>query len=337
MSTEEKIKQAFERQAGRAGDHRRVLAGVRKATSRKRRIGAVGVTVITAGVAAAILLPIVVFPGREQPTDPDTVMAEPIHPKPAEHASAGTPVLKYHPGWLPDGAYERDRYSRPDGYLARTWRVSGGSGPDKATVTLALDKTATQSHTPGTNTVDVNGTPALLSSPDAAKADVRAMVSWPAAPDQLLVVRVDSVPNARQTALMIARSVRADGDAAFERPLSFDWLPPNTRLGNILVSGRSQSDFTALVETRDDARPAGQRALTAQVGGRRPDGGVAVTVRGGQGRYVPVNGDKFGDLYVELTPGRWLVVSGPLSQQDLVRVADGIRIGPLTFPWLGTR
>lgn len=330
MSTEEKIKQAFERQAGRAGDHRKVLAEVRRVTS-KRRVGGVGISLITIGVAAAVVTPVLLFSG-EQPTGTgpantvETTLPEPAIPrKPAEHAGEGVAVLTYQPSWLPDGAYEFDRESRPDGTLARTWRIPDSPSGEQFLVRIAADNQPMVPDRAGT--VDINGIPGT-----AEISGQHALVTWMAEPGQRLSIEVNAPSDVRDTALRIARSVKPDGDAAFEQPLSFDWLPQHIQPGGWRVQGSRPNDLDVSADTTGGPRDRVVAAIRAD----KPNGGTPVTVRGKQGVAVRA-ADTSLFVCVELEPGRWLQVGGSFPQKDLVKVADTIRIGPLSYPWLGTR
>ncbi|RSM67800.1 hypothetical protein DMH04_48085 [Kibdelosporangium aridum] len=332
MSTEEMIKQAFERQAGRAGDHRKVLAEVRKATA-KRRIGGWGIGLISIGVAAAVATPIVLSsagqPNTAAPADPSvtTLPAAPVPPKPAEQAGEGVTVLQYQPGWLPDGAYEIGRLSAGDGALSRTWELPGGETNERRTVQLVLSQAPMPAEG---RPVDINGIPGKLVTDSES-----ATVAWLAEPGQRLAVTVPGKDNVGDVALRIARSVKPDGDAAFVWPLEFTWLPQNMQPSGfgVLGTGLKYVDVDASAHPLPETQ--GENGISVNVFTLRPPTsppeGTPVTVRGKQGVV------RSGMVYVEFELGRALRVSGPLSQEDLVRIADGIRIGPLNYPWIGTR
>src|SRR5689334_19840758 len=125
MSTEDMIKEAFQRQAERAPDHMRVLTRV-MATPARRRSRAVLYTLIGARVAVAVAVPILLVrapvspPADSPPTGPTT--PPPSAPVPGE-------VMSFQPGYLPDGLVESEREILPDGSLRRRWTGPAGS-PD---------------------------------------------------------------------------------------------------------------------------------------------------------------------------------------------------------------
>lgn len=331
MSTEEKIKQAFERQAGRAGDHRKVLAEVRKATA-KRRIGGWGTGLISIGVAAAVATPIILVstgqPHVAVPADPtvSTLPAAPVPPKPAEHASEGATVLQYQPGWLPEGSYENARAFHGQGMLTRTWVLPDSETTRQRELMLAVDQLSMPAQG---RTVDINGIPGMLVTDHQ-----NTVVAWMAEPGQRISLTIMGTDEVTNIALRVARSVKPDGDAAFVWPLEFTWLPQHLQPSGFSVFGTNpeQVDVGATAQT---IPPTLQQGVSVNIRSRDPrEGpprGEPVTVRGKQGLFIS------GELSVELEPGRWLEVRGPLSQQDLVNIADGIRIGPLRYPWIGTR
>jgi hypothetical protein len=353
MSTEEMIKQAFDKQAGQAGDHRDVLAEVARRTSSRRRVGPLGITLLTAGVAAAVVTPVVLFSGGGlgQPVsnDPGASAVVPAQPSAAETVPSGTPVLKYQPGWLPDGAKEYHRMSDPDGSLMRTWKLPGTGVPDGGpTVTLTLAKATglpDRPDYPGEIVpVDINGVPGqLLNHGSGAKsAGEQAFVEWMAAPGERLTVNVDHVANVNDVVLRIVRSIRPDGNAAIIRNVSFDWLPVDMTEGAFSVRGTSPADYFLLADTTLAPRAQGQKRVTAQIdkdkpGSATPGTGTAVTVRGKQGVYIAGTGP-YGEVWVELTNGLWLEVSGPAAKADLVKVADTMKISlDVKYPWIGQR
>ncbi|RSM63840.1 hypothetical protein DMH04_52460 [Kibdelosporangium aridum] len=136
--------------------------------------------------------------------------------------------------------------------------------------------------------------------------------------------------------LRIARSVKTDGNAEFEWPLSFEWLPQRMQPSGFNISGSNPSDVDVSATAEPSTPPQEQEAIWVDIGALdEPPEGEPVTVRGRQGVFIP--GDSSNEIDVELEPGRWLRVSGPLAKQDLVKVTESIEIGPLNFPWLGTR
>jgi hypothetical protein len=354
MSTEEMIKQAFDKQAGEAGDHRRVLAEVARRTSSRRRVGAWGIALLTAGVAAAVVTPVVLFSGGGlgQPVqnDPGASAVVPAQPSATETVPPGAPVLTYQPSWLPSGATEFHRMSEPDGTLMRTWNLPGTAAPDGGpTVTLTSAKATGLPDRPDYPgeiiPVDINGVPGQLLGHDSNKeksVGEQAFVEWMAAPGERLTVSVDYVANVRDVVVRIARSIRPDGKAAFVQNVRFGWLPVDMTEGAFSIRGTSPSDIFVVADTALAPRAQGQKRVTAQIdkdkpGSATPGDGTPVTVRGKQGVYIASTGP-YGEVWVELANGLWLEVSGPAAKADLVKVADTMKINlDVKYPWLGQR
>ncbi|ONI80977.1 hypothetical protein ALI144C_20620 [Actinosynnema sp. ALI-1.44] len=334
MNTEELIKQAFTRQAESAGDHREVLTEVYKATAR-RRIGGWTIGLISAGVAAVVVAPIVLFSGGRPdgaaPAD-STATTLPLPPAPkdsAKHAGEDVIMLRYQPSWLPEGAYESGRSFAGRGSLARTWNLPGGGEGRHKSVTLSL---VNQAPLPAEGkTVDINGVTGKV-----VTDHLTTFVAWMPTPGERLSVSILGTGDVTETVLRIARSVNHDGNAEYEWPLAFDWLPNQAQPSGFNISGSSPNDVDVSVSADFTTQPHGQDAIWADIGPLpEPPEGESVTVRGKQGFFIP--GESSGEIDVELEPNRWLRVSGPLSREDLVKVVDSIKIGPLHYPWLGTR
>jgi hypothetical protein len=342
MSTEELIKQAFDKQADRAGDHRRVLAEVTRRTSSRRRIGALRIALLTVGVAAAVATPVVLFTGGEEP-----VSVEPAVPgsRPADVVPPGTPVLKYVPGWLPDEMVEDLREVLLDGSLVRGWSVPGtGKGTDNGggqEIELKFEKSSklrTGGGFDGAEAVDINGNQGQVTPVRGAQR--QGVVEWLVGDEGKLTLKVLGLPDARQIALSIARSVRADSDAAFVRTVTFGWLPAGFSPGSYSVRGTSKPYVIA--ETMLDGSVQSHYGVVAQISPDKPatdipGPGVEVTVRGKRGVYLTKDDPLFvGEVLVELKPGQWLQVRGSLGKDDLVKVADGLTLmHDPKFPWLG--
>lgn len=278
-----------------------------------RQAGLIGV-----GVAAAVVTPIVLLPGG-QPTEAAA----------AGHVGEAVAVLRYQPSWLPDGAYESGRSFAGQGSLARTWHLPGGEGGRQRSATLS---SVDQAPLPAEGrTVDINGVTGKL-----VKDHLMTFVAWIPEPGRRLSVSILATGDVTETVLRIARSVKPDGNAEFEWPLSFEWLPQQMRPSGFTISGSNPRDVDVSA-TADPSPPSEeQEAIWVDIGSlaELPDG-EPVTVRGKQGVFMP--GDSSSEIDVELEPGRWLRVSGPLSKQDLIRLTDSIKVGPLDYPWLGTR
>jgi hypothetical protein len=163
-----------------------------------------------------------------------------------------------------------------------------------------------------------------------------------AAPGERLTVSVDFVPKVQEVVLRIARSFRPDGTAAVVRNASFGWLPVDMTEGAFSVRGTTPADYSVVADTALAPRAQGQKRVTAQIdrdkpGSATPGSGTPVTVRGKQGVYIATS-DAYGEVWVELTNGLWLEVSGPAAKADLVKVADTMKISlDVKYSWIGQR
>jgi hypothetical protein len=346
VNSEEMIKHAFEQQAGRAGDHRAVLAEVTRRTSARRRGGALGITLITAGVAAAVVTPVVLFSGGAQPTTTDPAASAQI---PATStAELRTSLLTYQPTWLPDGLVETGRHFTEDMTFSRTWCTPGApeGGGNTPKIDFAITKQAAlpqrDNFPAGIENIDINGKPGHILGQNHAKPEFpQALVEWMVAPGHLATISVDGMQNVDEIALRMARSVQNDAKVPFVRSIAFGWLPSNMTQGMFSVRGTSPSDVWILADTEMDKQSrATQKRVSVQIDRDKPgDNGTPTTVRGKQGIYIPsTEHPGYGEIWVPLGDDKWLEVSGELSQADLIKVADTLVISDKAeFPWIGRR
>ncbi|MEV4317024.1 hypothetical protein [Actinocrispum sp. NPDC049592] len=318
MSTEELIKDAFRRQAGRAPDHMRVLTRVLARTA-KRRSRALLYSLIGAGVAVAVAVPIVLVRAP---------VALPVGPAPAVRTTSPAKplpgeVMPFQLGYLPDRLVESEREVLADGSLRRTWDGPPGSPH------LVFERS-------GPNVVHGSHTPVVVQISAGVEGfftgdDTQAELVW--APDGRtpLYLMSRSLPGARDELVKLARSVRPDGVTVIPAPVRFGWLPEDAK-GTAPQSVSGTADHWDVRVTS-----SGRRTVGVQITTRPPQmPGMGVVVRGKQGRIGP-NPEAPNALVVEYDTGRWLIVSG-LAPDELVRVAGTLEISDgLSFPWLGRR
>jgi hypothetical protein len=311
--TETLIRESLDRLAARAPDGH----AVRDALARHRDRRA---PVRLALVAAAVVVVVagVVF-GTQAFTTADLAPA------------AGRPVLGYSPGWLPGGFTEQYREGGPGtAPQVRRWFA----GP--AEVTLSAYSTADPQWSQTAlriasvrDQVLVHGRVAMLTG-DTGSA---ALLTWLADDDHVLTALVSGVPDAKAVAQRVADSVTAD-PVGVHGELRFGPLPAGLAERSAAVRGTGPGDGS----TELTAAAPNQSVVRAAVGAGSPgvNGAAPVTVRGGQGFFLAPKHGEDAMVAVRLPSGRWLTVSGPRPEAELVAVADGVRLDPAPdYRWLG--
>jgi hypothetical protein len=335
--TEDLIKDALVRQAGRAPSSERVLAGLRPPVSQSRR------PMVLAAVAAVVIAIAVGIPFVLKPAEPAAPTTFPAV------ASAGS-NLKYGATWLPDGFRERFRASDSAGWgQVRNWT----NGP--MIISLGVNSTrnpmwtdAAASIESGYDKTDIGGVTASYS-----RIDGGANLTWMPEPGTVLLLTLRGVPDMRTVAVGVAGSVRPDGVSPVSAGLEFGRLPAGLASTGSQVGGVSPDTGEGKI-----AASGGSTTLTAslsRVPVPKQSMGQPVMVRGRQGGYVaPIKGfDGYSDgvLSVELDGGRWLVLRSPqiisaggeqlptpLGSADLVSIADSLTISATSdHSWIGTR
>ncbi|MCG8917037.1 hypothetical protein L6E12_14685 [Actinokineospora sp. PR83] len=303
------IRAVFEEQADRAPD----VAGLRAALTPRRGPRQWAIPAVAAAVVAVVLgfgvwsRPEAVLPAAYVPPDAPTLAVD----------------MEYRPTVLPPGFAEGHRMvDLAEGSWSRTWLndtkwiVLGGR---------EVEPSATAATDPVTAPVE-----------DIPQG--RPRITWRPRPDyELTLVVLGDVPDALLVARTAAASVVADPGAGLTVPAQFGWLPDDLMRGMVQVgpgtrgSMRDEAVYLTSVTAGFDERPV-TAVITRDspvLHGERTE----VTVRGLPGSItpeVPYVSDRA--LTARLADGRWLQIRGGVADTDLVRIADGMRIGP-DQPW----
>jgi hypothetical protein len=349
--TEQLLRDVFAEQADRAPSGAPILAVLDRPPSRSRRpmlivAGAAGVAVIAAGV------PIALNTGGSSDNGPPGATSDPptsvlVQAPP----NAQNQKLKYTAGWLPEGVTERARSSRFDAVnQSRVWAKEPVQGlvPDVGLATSWVQLTLGDFDAPAGEKVDINGHEGVLFNSGPTWTDL----AWSPAEREILVLRVLQVPNAKEAAVRIARSVRADGASEVTAGLSFSpELPPEVPLRSAAVYGDGITEISA---------SAGERTETVRVRLTRSTpggtvGGIPIGVGSRQGLYVASqpSGDDSGytDAYlsVKLDEKTWLEMSVTpamdagkntsairLSKDQMLMILDRVVAIPgQDYSWMG--
>jgi hypothetical protein len=325
--TEALLRDGLSRLATRAPAGNEVRNALARAESTRRRPVA-----LMLAVAAAVMVVAVGAPAVVHGLTSDS---------PADNASAAMPanglVLQFRPGWLPDGFTEQYREVGPGSRTQiRRWR-QGQVG--SAEVTLATFS-AQDPDWSGTalkiatlpDQIIVGGRVGMVSD----ETPTSAVLTWMPNSSQVLQLKLSGVPGARDAGQRIADSVRA-GVTPLRSELEFGPLPPGLTQMSSLTEGLSPADGDSGVEASTTARPT-VIALRADISPRAPQlqNAADVVVRGRTGHYLPSIKPDDPAVAVQLASGRWLVVSGALTQSELVAVADGVAVDPSPdYSWIG--
>jgi len=356
--TEDKIREALFAIADRAPHPVRVSAGLadRRRAHRQRRAlllaGAAGAVAVTAGGAAALT--------RLRSTGPDTGIVPPGGATPSPSASPTPPPgtlltpspepsprggntfvpMKYRPTWLPEGLGEIERsvtVSGGDPYDQRRAWQAGASGTNVYLDTASTKRQSVKGWKPAT----VQGHRGWTKT-DESMNYRGASVIWQDDVGVWFSVLLNAGPDddASEVAMTIAESVVPDGVTGCEVFLSFGWLPEGLRggaqrLGYSTGFGAWSADFWT---GGHDGMDVGVW-IGPEVDLQAPSD--PVTVRGRRGKKVwftyPSGGkNDGGKVFVDLGPVGLSLSSfskNPVSLDDLVRIADDMRIGP--DPYLG--
>ncbi|WP_103351476.1 hypothetical protein [Amycolatopsis sp. CA-128772] len=314
--TETLVRDSLERLAARAPDGHAVRdalarAGRQRRPSTRLALVAAAVVVLVAGVVA----------GTQLLTRPDLTPA------------AGRPVLAYSPEWLPDGFTEQYREGGP-GLLPQVRRWFAGP----ASITLQTYPTADPEWSQAAlkiaalrDQIVVHGRVAMVTGADSA-----ARLTWLADDEHVVVASLTGVPDARAVAQRIADAVAAD-PVGVRGELRFGPLPTGLAERSAAVRGTGPADAITELTAADPARPS-VAVVTATAGASSPglSGAAPVTVRGGEGYFVAPGTGRDATVAVRLPSGRWLTVSGPRPEAELIAVANGVQLDPAPdYGWLG--
>ncbi|HLL65252.1 MAG TPA: hypothetical protein VK453_05840 [Micromonosporaceae bacterium] len=285
-------------------------------------------------------------------------------------------ALDFHPTWLPAGLAERSRFvpltdpvgtgagpsagTEPVRGVQRIWtRNPVGAndqtrGPRIGMSILTLPDGKSPFGTEGTP-IDINGHAGRYV--DAGAEADKAYLHWKVDADTVISVDQHDLGLTREQLARVARSVRPVATAV-QVPLRAGWLPAGLRAEYAIVSGDSPAVWSAQLagtapqtggaagkdkaslESKQEPRSVDLVLGTAAVD---VPGGEAITVQGRPARYSPTD-DQGAPIVVVDLGGRWLTVrgpgrvTGPISREDLIRVAEHAEVAPQPdVSWIGTR
>ncbi|MET8848797.1 hypothetical protein [Amycolatopsis sp. NPDC004625] len=314
--TETLIRESLDRLAARAPDGHAVRDALARAGRRRRPATRLAL------VAAAVVLVVVgVVAGTQLLTRPDLEPA------------ASRPVLAFGPEWLPDGFTEQYREGGP-GITPQVRRWFAGP----ASITLQTYSTADPEWSQTAlkiaaikDQVLVRGRVAMVTGGGDA-----AQLTWLADDEHVLVAALTGVPDARAVAERVAGAVAAE-PVGVRGELRFGPLPGGLAERSAAVRGTGPADAATVLTAADPARPSAA-AVSVTAGPASPgvSGAASVTVRGGEGFFVPPVNGRDATVAVRLPSGRWLTVSGSRPEAELIAVANGVQLDPAPdYRWLG--
>ncbi|HET6704755.1 hypothetical protein [Amycolatopsis sp.] len=314
--TETLIRESLDRLAARAPDGQAVHEALARA-GRERRPS----TRLALVAAAVVVLVVGVVAGTQLLTRPDLVPA------------ASRPVLGYSPEWLPGGFTEQYREGGP-GITPQIRRWLAGP----ASITLLAYSTDDPEWSQAAlkiaalkDQVVVNGRVGMVTGSGST-----AQLTWLADDKHVLCASLAGIPGAREVAQRIAGSVAA-APVGVRGELRFGPLPPGLAERSAAVRGTGPGDASTELTAADPARPS-VPVVRVAVGAGSPGltGATPVTVRGGPGFFVAQQNGWDAVVATRLPSGRWLTVSGPRPQAELVAVANGVQLDPAPdYGWLG--
>jgi len=274
--------------------------------------------------------------------------------EPAPPAQPGPPteplsLLRYEPGWLPDGMTEQLRHLDGLGY-DRTWRNG------TAEVKLAVhpvgdpDDLVPRFLEHPENRVDLGRLGEGFSQRPVNPNDPAALM-WTVGRDNLVLVLHD-VPNATEVARQIATSMREDGTEVLKEAIH---VAPDLRAAQTAADmaerrwrGTSPTDWAVEYELVRVSRVTVVRLTPTS-----PDttGGQAVRARGVEATYVPPrqqDGGTTDPLLVVPVAAGFLTIGGKssvatsaqvadLPLEKLVDIANTTVVDDVDVSWFGTR
>jgi hypothetical protein len=260
-------------------------------------------------------------------------------------------VLRYSPGWVPDGVVERQRVADPaKRTLRRSWWPVGQEPYYPNSVTFVVDSEPYETSAfEKSEPVSVNGVRGALITRtyrirEQEKADYGkenaavAKVAWSPEWGVELVVSVVGIGNESESALRMARSVVRDLTTNFAESIAF---PSDRRVTGMTVDGRSPADWHAYFEVSGSPRlpPYGpNRGSAVQIGpGECDRTGTPLPIRGRTGYLLfgpstPKGGGSA--VSVPLADGRCLTVTGMDSAEN-IQIAGEVTVPPTVYEWLG--
>lgn len=364
---EDLIRDAQERQANRAVHPDRIRAGLparRRRVVRQRRLGMVAVCAAVAGAAAVVTVPTVLLNhGREDGATvagaPAPGQASPSAVRPSQQPTPPTiaPVaLGYTVGSPPAGLLERSRSASSGNSLnpalqTRMWSaqpVDEYGDLKGSRLVLYAQQTTGSGQVSGVTPITVGGKAGWY---DGIDAPDKSSVSWKADAGTLLILEQHGLNLSRTALIGIAESVRPDS-ATLAPVATFGWLPGTFSVQDVALAANSNTSWRGDIdlESTSGQDPHGRSlagaSLFVDVGTSSTETGTGepVTVRGRTGRLItdPATAPEPRlTVVVDLGDGTWLTVSAvypvtaPVSRDDLLHVAEALRIAPPDLSWVG--
>ncbi|MEJ3749084.1 hypothetical protein WEI85_38195 [Actinomycetes bacterium KLBMP 9797] len=363
MNEDDMIRAALTTIADRAPNPGRLAARLTapERVDRRRRnllmvTGAAAATTAVAGVGGAALLSrrgSGLAPGGALGTSPESTPGGEPTPRPGNRRVP----MRYRTTWLPDGFIENSRRvtvrGPAPGAQMRSWTRRTMPPRHKGDATAAHDGVAyglihlglSAAGVSGTNrrATTVNGKPAWV----ATDPQMVPQVVWQPEPGVYLALSVvHGLGDQIEVASRMASSVVADTSGGCEVSLDFGWLPPGRD------SARQQAEISGTPDGWEQTitvlTGSGNPSVTATLRPAQPaaSGGQPATLRGRSGlilvgadRYAgswaQVDFDNGRQLWVNLSPAD-LGHQPATTREDLVRIVDELRIGPVPYTgWLG--
>jgi hypothetical protein len=370
--TDDNIREALLRVADRAPHPINVTAAIadRSRAHRQRRAlltagAAAGVAAVAATAVSAVTL---TRPrgGASTAAGPTTAAGQSTppgtlpSPEPAPRVGNSWTAMKYRPTWLPENVGEVSRRvtvsgAKP-GRQSRTWQVRDStrganvvleSGPPSYFDVKGWQPT-TVGGAEGWVETEVSGKGEAASKAAKAKgapAPSRPAVSmsrlvWKASAGEWLgvIAIIRGGNDAAAVARRVAESVVPDGATGCELFLSFGWLPEGAG-GELAYEVMSmEGTWSATLTLDGGGHGIFVDATVSEETGALPDT-ERVTLRGRTGEVRMLGRKSSGQAHVAIGHGRGMVVSfqdygsHDVSQADLVRIVDELRVGP--NPYLG--
>jgi hypothetical protein len=258
--------------------------------------------------------------------------------------------LRYRPTWLPPGLAERSRngwagseadpVDGPAVHRIWTARPIGAAGEAKG-ARVSFDVRAVV----GPDDFQRNGgKPVTVRGGTGYYHDAgeKSYLEWRIDGERIASVSQHGLGLTERQLTRVADSVRPDTGRHLP-PLRFDRLPRGTAALSLEITGNSASSWRSRTEVGMPAPGGGSSVLSVEYGTSTSatGGGERLTVGGRPARLVTrilPGGGQLRYLVVELPSRRLLtVVSEYLDREQLVTVAEGVRVTEPDLSWLGGR
>jgi hypothetical protein len=324
--TEALLRDGLARLASRAPDANEVLDALSRAKAPRRRPATLLVAAAAAVVIVAVGVPMIVHSLGEDSPSADT----------SATAQVNWQVLQFHPTWLPDGFTEQYREVSPGSRTqVRRWR-QGQVGAAEITLSTFSSQSPEWSGTALKiatlpDQIVIGGRVGMVTGDGTS-----AMVTWMPDAARVLQLKLTGVPDARDAGKRIAGSI-GHSATALRSELDFGPLPAGLVPMSSLTEGLSPSDADSGVKAATTAEP-GTPVLRADISAHAPalQNAADVEVRGREGSYLAGKRPDADTVAVQLANGRWLTITGSVSKDELLAVANSITVDASPdYAWIG--